>query len=305
MNHTHTHTQLGVSAHLLVLLAMVLLAACAPQKTRPSAVGKAPVVAGKNAHETSLPQSQRYKQAQDGGPAIPEIDISSLREPEPKAEPRARYGNKSPYSVLGKTYTVMPDASGYVERGIASWYGHKFHGYMTSSFEPYDIYQFSAAHKSLPLPAYVRVTNLENGKSVVVRVNDRGPFHQDRLIDLSYAAAVRIGVWPKGTGMVEVRAIDLLTATEPKPVATVSPGSATGQIYLQLGAFGDRGNAERIAHTVGDANLGQVSIQTAQVDGRAVHRVRLGPLPGADAAARTSLRIEQLGLPTPRVAIED
>src|SRR5690606_2357757 len=110
----------------------------------------------------------------------------------------ARYGNKSPYSVLGKTYRVMPDARNYVERGIASWYGNKFHGYMTSSLEPYDMYQFSAAHKTLPLPSYVRVTNLESGKSVVVRVNDRGPFHENRLIDLSYAAAVRIGVWPKG-----------------------------------------------------------------------------------------------------------
>src|SRR5690606_39188925 len=130
-------------------------------------------------------------------------------------------------------------------RGISSWYGAKFHGYMTSSLEPYDMYQFSAAHKSLPLPTYVRVTNLDNGKSVVVRVNDRGPFHENRLIDLSYAAAVRIGVWPRGTGLVEVRAID---PAEPAPPArhAATAASSGPRIYLQLGAFAERANAERV-----------------------------------------------------------
>ncbi|HET7924267.1 MAG TPA: septal ring lytic transglycosylase RlpA family protein, partial [Rhodanobacteraceae bacterium] len=194
-----------------VACALVLVAACASHKPRQdtstpsSSRGNS---RGSGVPETSRPQAERYRDEHDGGPAQPAIDVATLVEPTPKAEPRARYGNNPSYSVLGKDYRVLNDSRGYVERGIASWYGNKFHGYMTSSLEPYDMYRFSAAHKTLPLPTYARVTNLENGKSVVVRINDRGPFHENRLIDLSYAAAVRIGIWPKGTGVVEVRAID-------------------------------------------------------------------------------------------------
>jgi len=143
----------------------------------------------------------------DGAPDIPP-DVANLPEPVPHAEPLSRYGNRSPYVVLGKTYTVLPTANGYVERGIASWYGTKFDGRATSNFEPYDLYQFTAAHRTLPLPSYARVTNLDNGRSVIVRINDRGPFHEGRLIDLSYAAAVKLGVNVHGTAPVEVRGID-------------------------------------------------------------------------------------------------
>jgi rare lipoprotein A len=143
----------------------------------------------------------------DGAPEIPP-DVAKLPEPIPHAEPLSRYGNRSPYVVLGKTYTVLPSAAGYVERGMASWYGTKFDGRVTSSLEPYDLSQFSAAHRTLPLPSYARVTNLENGRSVIVRINDRGPFHDGRLIDLSYAAAIKLGVNVHGTAQVEVRGID-------------------------------------------------------------------------------------------------
>lgn len=294
----------------LVLMLALALCACAGQRPRrgaaPGAAVPSSTPAARAAHETSLPQSQRYRDARDGGPAAPTIDVSTLVEPVPKPEPPARYGNKSPYSVLGQTYVVLPSARGYRERGIASWYGNKFHGYMTSSFEPYDMYQFSAAHKSLPLPSYVRVTNLENGKSVVVRVNDRGPFHENRLIDLSYAAAVRIGVWPKGTGLVEVRAIESSEPeSEPQPESPLTAGSRGPRIYLQLGAFGERANAERVAAQAGRAGLGDVRIQTVEVGGRPVHRVRLGPLADVDAADRLTPRVERSGLGTPRVAIED
>jgi rare lipoprotein A len=136
------------------------------------------------------------------------FDLSHVKEPVPKVEPRARYGNHSPYYVFGKRYEVLPDHRGYVARGTASWYGTKFHGRLTSNREPYDMYAYTAAHKSLPLPVYARVTNLENGRSAVVRINDRGPFVGDRLIDLSYAAAVKLGVHIKGTAPVEVRVID-------------------------------------------------------------------------------------------------
>jgi len=143
----------------------------------------------------------------DGAPDVP-ADVANLPEPVPHAEPLSHYGNRSPYVVLGKTYTVLPSAAGYVERGVASWYGTKFDGRATSNFEPYDLYQFTAAHRTLPLPSYARVTNLDNGRSVIVRINDRGPFHEGRLIDLSYAAAVKLGVNAHGTANVEVRGID-------------------------------------------------------------------------------------------------
>jgi len=198
----------------LVMGLVMLLAGCGGSKTKPSKgttsrgnVSGAPGRRGGINDDTSRPQASRYGVDNDSVPND-NLDVSKLVEPTPRNEPRSLYGNKSPYSVLGKSYTVLPNASGYDERGIASFYGSKFHGYKTSNFEDYDMYQFTAAHKTLPLPSYARVTNLENGKSVVVRINDRGPFHENRIIDLSYAAAVKIGVWPKGTGLVEVRAID-------------------------------------------------------------------------------------------------
>ncbi len=152
----------------------------------------------------------------DGAPDVP-ADVANLPEPVPHAEPVSRYGNRSPYVVLGKTYTVLPSAAGYAERGVASWYGTKFDGRATSNFEPYDMYQFTAAHRTLPLPSYARVTNLENGRSVIVRINDRGPFHEGRLIDLSYAAAVKLGVNVHGTANVEVRGIDPGKPLPPAP----------------------------------------------------------------------------------------
>ena len=142
----------------------------------------------------------------------------------PRVEPRSRYGNPSSYVVFGRRYHVMNSAHDYVERGIASWYGRKFHGRRTSSGEPYDMHAMTAAHKSLPLPSYVRVTNLKNGRSTVVRVNDRGPFHENRIIDLSYAAARKLDILGEGTGMVEVRALTPGRAPAPAviPVSTAA-----------------------------------------------------------------------------------
>jgi len=284
----------------------LLLAACgghAPRRADPSTPSRASR-GGSPTDDTSRSQAERYRQEHDDGPAAPSVDVSKLVEPVPKVEPPARYGNKQSYSVLGHSYELLPSSRGYVERGIASWYGNKFHGYMTSSLEPYDMYAFSAAHKTLPLPTYARVTNLDNGKSVVVRINDRGPFHENRLIDLSYAAAVRIGVWPKGTGLVEVRAID---PEHPDAQPPPTPRTVTAQasrIYLQLGAFGDRANAERVAGTARRSGIGDVDIQSTDVNGRTIHRVRVGPLADVAAADALTPRIESLGLGAPRVAIE-
>lgn len=296
---------------LLLCCVLALLGACASKKPRveapppPATKTDKPADKARDTRETSLPQERRYKRARDGEPEPGGVDIATLVEPTPRAEPRARYGNKSPYSVLGKTYTVLPKAAGYRERGIASWYGSKFHGYMTSSLEPYDMYQFSAAHKSLPLPSYVRVTNLDNGKSVVVRVNDRGPFHENRIIDLSYAAAARIGVWPKGTGLVDVQAIDVSPGAAEPVAERVVPSSGDPRIYLQLGAFAEIVNAQRVEQEVRRHKLGKTSIVTTHINERQVHRVRLGPLGSVKEADALIGRIEKLGLGTPRVAIDD
>ena len=234
----------------------------------------------------------------DGGPAIPP-DISHLKEPVPREEPRARYGNRTPYTVLGKAYHVMPSAKGYVERGTASWYGEKFHGRATSSLEPYDMYAFSAAHKTLPLPTYARVTNLDNGRSVIVRVNDRGPFHHGRLIDLSYAAAIKLGIHLRGTGNVEVRA---LTSGELPPQPAVA--ARNQRAWLQVASFGDRANARRFADRLEQADVDDVDVQSADVRGSTVYRVRIGPFRGREPAERVALRVRALGFGSPAVVAE-
>ncbi|MEO6076470.1 MAG: septal ring lytic transglycosylase RlpA family protein [Dokdonella sp.] len=287
------------------------------QTTRPSIPSIPP--SSRSRDDVSKSQSQRYKDANDSGPSFPPSEVAKLVEPVPKSEPRSRYGNKSTYSVLGKEYHVLDSPVGYVERGISSWYGNKFHGYMTSSMEPYDMHLFSAAHKSLPLPSYARVTNLSNGKSVIVRVNDRGPFHENRLIDLSYAAAVRIGIWPKGTGLVEVQAIDpehperrpvaveaptQARAAEARPAST-KPASDGARLYLQVGSFGARDNAERVAAALKSAGIEPVRIDTVNVSGNSIHRVRVGPLAGAAGADALARRLQQLGFSASRVVVDD
>ena len=305
--------------HALPLLLIALLAGCSGSKTRPStgagssSRGSVSSSGGSSSRggindDTSRPQSSRYRDGSDSVPDGPPPDVSKLPEPVPKIEPRALYGNKSPYTVLGQTYNVLASPNGYVERGIASFYGNKFHGYKTSSLEDYDMYQFTAAHKTLPLPSYARVTNLENGKSVIVRINDRGPFHDNRLIDLSFAAAVKIGVWPKGTGVVEVRAIDpsqsLDAQTLPPPPPAPKPASPGPGIYLQVGAFSDVSNAERVAQQLRVANFAPVQVVDAQINGRSIRRVRVGPLASVDQADDVTSRIEGMGLPKPQVAVD-
>lgn len=151
-----------------------------------------------------MPSSRRSK---DGPPPFP-VDMSQVKDCVPKPEPKSKYGNPSSYVVWGKRYYVMKSSRGYCECGTASWYGMAFHQRRTSSGERFDTTTMTAAHKTLPLPTYVQVTNLENGRQAIVKVNDRGPFHDDRIIDLSYVAAVKLGVYPKGTARVRVRAID-------------------------------------------------------------------------------------------------
>jgi rare lipoprotein A len=293
---------------LLALLAALALSACSSNPSRhESRSTRASNTSWRD--DTSLSQSERYHQRNDSTPDIKDIkdiDFSKIPEPVPTPEPRSRYGNKSPYTVNGQTYRVLPSAAGYSERGIASYYGSKFNGYKTSDFETYDMYKFSAASKVLPLPSFARVTNLENGKSVVVRVNDRGPFMPNRVIDLSLAAAVRIGIWPKGTGLVEVQGIDPgHPNAEPAPVTAVTP--RTGRqplLYVQVGAFADAANADRLAARLRGLKLGPVRVIAGSANGRTLQRVQIGPLPDVDTVDRTTARLDALGLPHASVDVQ-
>ena len=228
-------------------------------------------------------------------------------DPVPRAEPRSRYGNPDTYEVFGRQYRTLETASGYRERGIASWYGAKFHGRRTSSGETYDMHEMTAAHKTLPLPTYVEVTNLRNGRRTVLRVNDRGPFHDNRLIDLSYAAARKLDIVREGTGLVEVRAIGAGDRAPPParaiPVSLEAPGHAP-RIFLQAGAFSEPANANRVRARLASLPGAAVRVEEARIGGLRLYRVRLGPLSDVAAADRLSQRIVDIGLDPPQIVID-
>jgi rare lipoprotein A len=229
---------------------------------------------------------------QDGPPrsgsaSIPDLPGNAV----PRPEPRSRYGNGPTYEVFGKRYTVMPSANGYKERGVASWYGKKFHGNLTSNREVYDMYEMTAAHTSLPLPTYVRVRNLSNNKSIIVRVNDRGPFVHNRIIDLSYAGALKLDIVGSGTGLVEVEAITFgdepgnrptrqSSAPPPKPVAPPPAPAQDGpaRVYAQIGAFGSRDNADRRLALLRSGGIGAGFVLEDTTVSPVLYRVRLGPI---------------------------
>lgn len=248
------------------LMLVCLLAGCSTYQA------SSPVPGGSQQRTAAgAPGSDRYEITQDRAPSDAErTRVANLPDPTPQNEPRSRYGNGPTYTVWGESYRVLDSAQDYREDGNASWYGVKFHGHRTSSGEAYDMYQLSAAHKTLPLPTWARVTNLDNGKSTVVRINDRGPFHPDRIIDLSWAAAVKLDIDRRGTGRVRVEAL----SGEPQqasPTMTEAP-AATGW-YLQSGAFGELAAAERNRDQV--AALGNWSSQIRTHAN--LHRVWIGP----------------------------
>lgn len=243
----------------------------------------------------------------DGAPKAP-IDVSSVPNAIPKDEPQSRYGNPESYVVFGKRYYVLNSSKGFVERGIASWYGTKFHGKRTSSGETYDMYAMSAAHKTLPLPTYVQVTNLENNKSVIVRVNDRGPFHENRIIDLSYAAASKLDILPTGTALVEVRAIDSSTyasSNNAAPIRTVAMDySPVKQFYIQVGAFSELMNAENLRTKLGSIGYSLIKINQAVVDSKLLYRVRIGPLVSVDSADQIVDQLIKLGVTEYHIVVD-
>ena len=229
----------------------------------------------------------RVKDAGDG-PSNRRMTPADVKDAVPKNEPLARYGNHSPYTVLGKTYKVLPSSKGYRERGLASWYGSKFHGRRTSSGEVYDMHLATAAHKSLPLPTYAEVINLDNGRKMTVKINDRGPFHKDRIIDLSYAAAIKLGVDKTGTARVEVRAIDV--KTRKRSSVKVADGT-----FLQVGAFSKRRAANHMEGQMLAAQIKPVSVQKS----RGLYKVWIGPYVSEAEMDAVIRRVVELGYERP------
>lgn len=259
----------------------------------------------------------------------------------PRAEPRSRNGNPPFYDVLGRRYFVLSSSVGYVERGVASWYGPGFHKVRTSTGEPYDMYGMTAAHKTLPLPAYVRVTNLQNGRSIVVRVNDRGPFVGNRIIDLSYTAAAKLDMLRNGTAMVEVRSLEPVSAATPLVAQTTAPAPAAAPLtatpltsaaeapaapapppaspgpsadvstvavpralYIQAGAFSDPKNAERLVERLRGGGYGKVFVRDNEIAGRRMYRVRIGPVPDVAEFDRVVAALERVGVNDAHLALD-
>lgn len=265
------------------------------------------------------------RDSKDGGPSR-SVDMSHVPDAVPRVELRTRAGNKSPYTVLGKTYQLLPDSKGYREKGGASWYGTKFHGRRTSNGEVYDMYAMTAAHKTLPIPAYVKVTNLENGKVVVVRVNDRGPFHEGRIIDLSYAAASKLGFAQQGTAQVLVEAVgpgdqvpssygasqsssstsvissQIVTDVSPISTSVTESYELPPNTYLQAGAFSSIQGAETIKQRINQLTDTPVLIVEASKD--ALYKVRVGPIRDNLQMMRLRELLASNQLPTPHVVYD-
>ncbi|ACR14200.1 septal ring lytic transglycosylase RlpA family protein [Teredinibacter turnerae] len=260
----------------------------------------------------------RYQQKHDSGPSQP-LRVDHIPDAVPQVELRTAAGNKSPYTVNGKTYWVATNPTGYREEGMASWYGLKFHGHKTSNGEIYDMYGMTAAHKTLPIPSYVRVTNKDNGRVVIVRVNDRGPFHDGRVIDLTYAAAKKLDIVDSGTGRVVVEYIDPLTyqplQNTPAPVlvsgdqqpAAPAPANSNGyqlpeNTFLQVGAFSQISGAQALQTTIRKLTPYPVTILEPQATAKpALYRVRIGPLRDNFDLQALRAKIAAEGLPEPHV----
>jgi rare lipoprotein A len=305
----------GSPAVALGVLAAAGLAACFNTRTIPASVSPVPGAASPSAAVEQPPAAEP-----PSPDAVPDVI--------PRAEPRSRNGNPPYYDVFGKRYYVMSSSVGYVERGVASWYGPGFHKVRTSIGEPYDMYGMTAAHTSLPLPTYVRVTNLQNGASVVVRVNDRGPFVGNRIIDLSYTAAAKLDMLRNGTAIVEVRSIEPPAATASVPTATMptaivrTPASAeivpgpsvaapiapavviSKTFFVQAGAFSDPANAQRLAEKLRGGGYGTIFVRDDEIAGRRMFRVRIGPITGVAEFDRIVAALGRAGINDAHLALD-
>jgi len=227
---------------------------------------------------------------------------------------RSDRGNPPFYDVLGKRYHVLPSSAGYVERGVASWYGRDFHGLATSSGETYDMHSMTAAHTTLPLPTWAEVTNLANGKRVVVKINDRGPFVDNRLIDLSYAAAIALDMVGPGTARVEVRAMNgpqtpasseaRVAAPAAVPLVTAAPPQAIDRMFVQVGAFSQEDNAARLVARLRASGFANPTVVSEPDGRRMLHRVRLGPIRDAGEFDLLSGRLLAIGVAGSRLVVD-
>jgi len=258
----------------------------------------------------------------DSAPRNPP-DMSGVPDAVPKYE-KTRPQNQKSYVVLGKRYYPMSSNIGYQEKGVASWYGKKFHGRQTATGERYDMYQMTAAHKTLPLPSYAEVTNLVNGRKIVVRVNDRGPFHGGRIIDLSYAAATKLGIIGRGTGQVKVRAINATDYTISKsPTSATSTAVKVGTlnqvndaesisvgqgnragVYLQVGTFSSIGRAEALKDKLTDHIVEAVFVMPIHRPQGALYRVRVGPLSNVEASEAMAVKLKSIGVGDSHAVVE-
>ena len=296
----------GAARGALLLSLALALAGCSVAHRKPASAPRTTVPSGSNV------------------PAPPP-DVLNIPDAVPRAEPRGTRGNPPFYVVFGKRYLVMDRAEGWVERGTASWYGPGFHAQSTSLGEPYDMYAMTAAHKTLPIPCYAEVTNLRNGRKVVVRINDRGPFVGDRIIDLSYTAAAKLDMLLQGTAPVEVRVVGPGSPTgsaappvlpvapnppaPPPPAVTVvnapaaKPPGVTA-MFIQAGVFSDHENARRRVEQLLAAGIELASLDEVARDARALHRVRIGPFSTVEEYDLNMARLKKLGITDARLIIE-
>ncbi|MBI3771926.1 MAG: septal ring lytic transglycosylase RlpA family protein [Gammaproteobacteria bacterium] len=289
---------------------LLLLSACSGPLPRTGSTGQ-------SNDQDSAPDSAQMAQ----------IDVDQIPDAIQQAEPLSKYGNPETYAVYGQPYRILKSSTGFVERGISSWYGTKFHGKRTSSGEPYNMYTMTAAHKTLPIPCYVEVTNLRNGRKIVVRVNDRGPFHEGRIIDLSYVAALKLGITKTGTGDVEIRTVEPAgatpatvmanadveialvpapTTTTPEPPAQLETAAATPappsvNMYLQVGAFSSRLNAENLRNQL--IMLAPLPIQVTESNHlpQTFYRVRIGPLTNEVEVEQLATKLAAIGITKTKV----
>ncbi|MCL9684968.1 septal ring lytic transglycosylase RlpA family protein [Legionella maioricensis] len=263
----------------ILIIITVLISGCQTTNNNPpiSTTGaKSPAHSKNSIYDRYRNKTHRYTIQQDGAPT--KKKAITFKEPVPTKEPLSRYGNPTEYYVDGRTYEVLKSSTGYKTRGIASWYGTKFHKQRTSSGEPYDMYVMTAAHKTLPLPTYVKVKNLNNGRVAVVKVNDRGPFHADRVIDLSYAAALKLGVFPKGTAPVEIE--------------TLMGPAGQAHYYLQAGAFSSEVLARRLKEKLVHISPSPVFIEHYKQH----YVVRVGPFGDKHMADNLKMKLAKNGV---------
>lgn len=229
------------------------------------------------------------------------VDASQIPNATPKHEPRSKNGNPPYYEVYGKRYYVSDSNVNYKERGIASWYGTKFQNKRTSSGAPYDMFAMTAAHKTLPLPTYVKVKNLQNGREIIVKVNDRGPFHENRIIDLSYVAAKKLGMLHNGTAMVEVTS---LTPKAPATQTQLTETSPRPLLYMQIGSFSQADNAKRLSAKIKTALHAPVRIQVAlNANNQTRYQVQIGPLKDAQQFDQIAQRLQNWGIKKPLAVV--